>query len=241
MLELITYLFVFAYSAKKFNATTVDFVSISNYSDLFEAMRQLHNSTNLTRDGFIIVKNSSSYDNSQSSRKTVDCIVQHPMQFFDSRFVTGANDTDSWITLDFLTSKVTLRHYTIYYAKQRRFMVDYVLYGEEASSWKIIDRRVVKPGDFETINTPKGEIWAYSYNVTTPLRNYSRLMLKDIGDNVDQMENMSAPISHDTKKATTLAKLLFYGTIYPETVRFSPIKLKRKEQMMFNFAMFSSL
>lgn len=38
-----------------------------------------------------------------------------------------------------------------------------------------------------------------------------------------------------------LAKLLLYGTISQGTTKHSPIKLKRKEQMLFNFAMFSSL
>ncbi|EAX97840.1 hypothetical protein TVAG_435870 [Trichomonas vaginalis G3] len=202
-------------------------------------MRDHFGSYNLTKDGFIYVTNSSAASSGQSSRLPVDYIARDPIQFYDERFVTYPTNKpgdEHHFTIDFLTSKVHLINYTLLYISQIRFMVQYEVLGElMTNQWEQIDYRAVTRQDVTPFTVDGNQYFAYSFP-TTATKNYSRFRFRNIG------QNQGDSVSDGTGLYTaTTAKLFLYGTLYPGAIKRSPIKLKRKEQMMFNFAMFSSL
>ena len=117
-----------------------------------------------------------------------------------------------------------------------RFMVHYEVLGEVMENhWEQIDYRAVTRQEVKPFTVKGKQYYAYSFP-TTASKNYSRFRFKNLG--LNEGEGVSTKNGNYT---ATTAKLLLYGTLYPGKIKYSPIKLKRKEQMMFNFAMFSSL
>ncbi|EAY18298.1 hypothetical protein TVAG_254100 [Trichomonas vaginalis G3] len=230
----------FTISHKPINVTTRNYTTIDNFNDLFKAMRDHFDSKNLTQDEFIKVTNSSAANSSADYRLPVDCIARDPIEFYPERFVTAPTNSpndEHHFTIDFLTSKVHLRNYTLLYITQMRYMVQYEVLGElMENQWERIDYRAVDSRSMVKRFLVSGKTYyAYSFP-TTANKNYSRFRFRNIGVN----QGLGVNQQNGFYTATT-AKLLLYGTLYPGRIAHSPIKLKRKEQMLFNFAMFSSL
>ncbi|EAX96780.1 hypothetical protein TVAG_216830 [Trichomonas vaginalis G3] len=221
-------------------------------------MREYYdNSTNLTQDGFISAWASSLSTYNEANKLTVDCIARDPYQFYNERFVSDTvNDTSSTAIIDFLTTKVSLENYTLIYINRVRWMAIYEIWGEgDHAQWDLIDRRNIyqnpnpfRPpyGDTWTIdktlcnNTEKGvqkDCTYYAYTFPTMNQKpYSRFKIINTG------RNKGDGVGDKFGWADlSISKLLLYGTIIPGRGAFSPLRLKRKEQMLFNFAMFSSL
>ena len=155
-----------------------------------------------------------------------------PYKYAYDRFLTALNDPIMEITCDFLSSKVYLESYTITYSRLPRFMNHYQLFGEASpGNWIILDDRTTK--DDEIIELGKiGNVdknWAIHYDLPTQKRNYSKFKLKNIDGNKNYGD-----------KYLVLSKMLFFGTLYPGKMLYTEQKVKRKEQMLFNFAMFSN-
>lgn len=234
------YFWCFTASLKKISAINVTYRpypnDIKNFNDLFAAMREVYDEENLTRAGFLIAKNSSSiYIDDQSSgsgRTTIDSIFLNPTKYAGLRFLTRANDPIMEITFDFLSSKVYLESYTITYSKIERYINHYQLFGEVSpGNWILIDDRTSKDSDIINLGQigvePKN--WAVHYNLPLQKRNYSKFKMKNIDINKKQSD-----------RYLVLSKLLFFGTLYPGKMLYTPEKALRKETMIFNFAMFSN-
>lgn len=138
------------------------------------------------------------------------------------------------ISFDFLSSKVFLEGYTITYSKKVRFMHHYQLFGEASpNNWVIIDDRVSSQSqDLVDLGQIGDEPlnWAVHYSLPTQKRNYSKFKLKNLDTNMGEFGGAYV----------VLSKLLFFGTLYPGKIMYTAEKIKRKDQMLFNFAMFSN-
>lgn len=145
---------------KPIKTTTREFTNHRNFSDLFKAMRNHFDSKNLTKDGFIKVWSTSQSQFNEKNKLTVDCIARDPEEFFDERYVSDTiNDNDPVLTIDFLTSRVSLVNYTFLYISDTRWMTQYEIWGEgDGSNWELIDRRNIYslPNPFKS---PIGDNW----------------------------------------------------------------------------------
>ena len=93
--------------------------NLKDFNDLFTAMREVYEEENLTRAGFLIAKNSSSYYSQDQAtdvgRTPFDSIFLTHLKYSGLRFLTRPGDPIMEITFDFLSSKVNLERYTITY------------------------------------------------------------------------------------------------------------------------------
>lgn len=200
-------------------------------------MRSLYRTENLTKANFLIVKNSSSYDYISAHRTSVDCIVHNPVKYPQSRFVSGIGDNEMWITIDFLSSKVSLTNYKILYAGLDRIMINYTLFGEfSPGKWEEIDNRYVKKEDIQNFTLENVKHWCYNYQVK-PKRNYSKFKIQNFGINYNESYMTLIDYNEiEMLKAVTLAKLLFYGTIYPGKVDYSKINFQQRRLLILKLS-----
>lgn len=111
-------------------------------------------------------------------------------------------------------------------------MNHYQLYGEASpGNWILLDDRISADSEIISIGQlgPEPLNWAAHDSLPPQKRNYSKFKMK----NIDINKNYNDAY-------LVITKLLFYGTLYPGKMLYTPEKVKKKDQMLFNFAMFAN-
>ncbi|EAY09197.1 hypothetical protein TVAG_308860 [Trichomonas vaginalis G3] len=206
-------------------------------------MRQYYQTGNLTEQDVVTVTPSSRYDvgDKLGYKTSVDTILGHPITNFSGRFVSGRKDPSQNITIDFHAVQIQIESYTFYWTTER-YMRGWNFYGVAPTGLELLSSPAFPSFTGETFNFPNDprcdastkycNYTSYFHVNVDKIGTYSKFVILNTHDN---------SINIDPVNAVGMAKILVYGEVKGGLAFRSPIKLKRKEQLLFNFGMFSSM